>query len=246
MGLKRVIRQGDTTTHGGIVLEGVANFPIHGKSAAVMGNMVRCPKCKGTFPIVAGAKNFPIMGKYAAVEGMKTACGAVLIASQDVVKIKVPDHMIQRPPPPPIAPKADEIEIIVSDSIAISSGSQFGHTAIDLDGTVYGRAVRAWDVDTKTHYLYRQQDKMNRNSWGYVIKVTLAEKAKIIAEAKKKAKHDKPYSIVSNSCSSAMNDLLVVGGVDDAIDPRWIFGAIAPRDLMRGLTESKRLVRINQ
>ena len=82
MSLKKLIRKGDTTTHGGIVIEGVSGTNIHGKEAACIGHMVYCPKCNGTYPIIEGAEGMPMFDKPVAVEGMHTACGAELIASQ--------------------------------------------------------------------------------------------------------------------------------------------------------------------
>lgn len=88
MSLKPVIRKGDTTTHGGMVLEGIDTYPVLGVPVACVGHLVSCPKCLGTYPIVEGVATFTIDGKKPAVEGMKTACGASLIASQTEYKIE--------------------------------------------------------------------------------------------------------------------------------------------------------------
>ncbi len=83
MALKSVIRKGDTTTHGGTVLEGIDSFPVMGIPVACKGHMVLCPKCDNeVYPIIEGISSMPVHGSHPAVEGMKTACGAVLIASQ--------------------------------------------------------------------------------------------------------------------------------------------------------------------
>lgn len=42
---------GDTTTHGGRVLEGSTTATIEGKPIAGVGHKVLCPQCKGVFPI---------------------------------------------------------------------------------------------------------------------------------------------------------------------------------------------------
>lgn len=88
MVLKSVIRKGDTTTHGGTVIEGIDDYLVYDKPIACKTHMVLCPLCKGTFPIIEGVETVPIRGKYPAVEGMKTSCGAMLIASQSEYKIE--------------------------------------------------------------------------------------------------------------------------------------------------------------
>lgn len=82
MAARAIVREGDTTSHGGTVLESFPNFNIYGKNASGIGHRGYCPQCKTEFVIVAGAQNFIFMGKNVAVEGMLTSCGAVLIASQ--------------------------------------------------------------------------------------------------------------------------------------------------------------------
>jgi uncharacterized Zn-binding protein involved in type VI secretion len=83
-----IIRMGDKTSHGGTVLEGSLLDICMGKPIAYVGHKVRCPKCKGVFPIVEGALTTTFYGKGVALAGMHTACGAVLIASQftDIVE----------------------------------------------------------------------------------------------------------------------------------------------------------------
>lgn len=92
MALKKIIRKGDTTSHGGTVIEGIESYPIFDKPVACEGHMTICPLCKGTFPIAEGVQGKPILGKYPAVEGMKTTCGAELIASQDIFLVEVPNE----------------------------------------------------------------------------------------------------------------------------------------------------------
>ncbi|KIQ21908.1 PAAR repeat-containing protein [Variovorax paradoxus] len=77
-----IVCVGDTTTHGGTVLEGFSSFSIDGKIPAGVGHMVACPLCKGVFPISSGGRRAKVQGMEIAVDGMKTACGAALIASQ--------------------------------------------------------------------------------------------------------------------------------------------------------------------
>lgn len=77
-----MIRQGDTTSHGGQVLEGFPLYMVDGRPASGLGHQVACPKCKGVYPIVQGNPAHTCNGIPLAFEGMKTACGATLIASQ--------------------------------------------------------------------------------------------------------------------------------------------------------------------
>ena len=79
--MKDIIRLGDTTTHGGIVLEAFPQTDLNGKPIAGVGHKVSCPLCKGVFPIVEGSNTYTISDIPVALDGMKTACGAVLIAS---------------------------------------------------------------------------------------------------------------------------------------------------------------------
>lgn len=88
MTLKKVIRKGDTTSHGGTVLEGIDGYLIFDQPIACKGHRVSCPLCQGTFPIIEGVEGQSIYDKFPAVEGMKTACGAELIASQDYYQLE--------------------------------------------------------------------------------------------------------------------------------------------------------------
>lgn len=85
-----IICKGDTTTHGGVVLNGSDSWTIEGIPVAHVGHMVSCPQCQGTFPIAEGATRANIMGMNIALEGMKTTCGAVLISSQTQASVDDP------------------------------------------------------------------------------------------------------------------------------------------------------------
>ena len=80
--MPEIIRQGDTTSHGGTVLEGSPFDLCMGKPISYFGHKVYCPKCKGIFPIAEGVTTTSFYGQGVAVAGMKTSCGALLIASQ--------------------------------------------------------------------------------------------------------------------------------------------------------------------
>lgn len=76
-----IIRKGDSTSHGGTVLEGFGQTDLNGRPIAGVGHKVSCPKCKGVFPIVEGSSSYSVGGVPVALHGMKTSCGASLIAS---------------------------------------------------------------------------------------------------------------------------------------------------------------------
>lgn len=77
-----IIRKGDPTSHGGVVLEGSMTDICMGQPIAYIGHKVQCPQCKGAFPIIEGVLTTTFYGKGVALAGMKTACGAVLVATQ--------------------------------------------------------------------------------------------------------------------------------------------------------------------
>jgi len=76
-----LIRLGDKTSHGGKVLEASQHSDSGGIGIARMGDKASCP-IHGPGPIASGDTTFIVDGKPAARHGDKTACGAVLIASQ--------------------------------------------------------------------------------------------------------------------------------------------------------------------
>ena len=75
------IRIGDGTSHGGKVTEGSDTLKALGKQVALDGHMTSCPKCKGTFPILAPDSTNKHNGKNVAYDGDPTGCGAKLISS---------------------------------------------------------------------------------------------------------------------------------------------------------------------
>ena len=76
-----VIRLGDKTSHGGTVLEASAESDSGGIGMARVGDKVSCP-IHGNGAIVEGDMTMIVDGKPVARHGDKTACGALLIASQ--------------------------------------------------------------------------------------------------------------------------------------------------------------------
>lgn len=78
---RSVIRIGDRTSHGGVVVTGDQTLNVFGQAAARRGDMTTCPRCKGSYPIVEGTRSTG-SSQWLALEGMRTACGATLVASQ--------------------------------------------------------------------------------------------------------------------------------------------------------------------
>ncbi|KMN13033.1 PAAR domain-containing protein [Pseudomonas weihenstephanensis] len=79
--MKNIIRLGDSTTHGGVVLEAFSRTDLNGKPIAGAGHNVSCPLCKGVFPIADGSATYSVDGIGVELDGMKTACGTALIAN---------------------------------------------------------------------------------------------------------------------------------------------------------------------
>jgi len=142
--------------------------------------------------------------------------------------------------------ETDTVEVIVSDSRLISEGSQFGHVAIMVDGIAYSRAHGGYD-SKKTYAQYVAIQETFRNSIGYVLRVSPDEKQKIETELKRRvaATNTDPqhheYSLLDDSCSSNVADVLNLVGIV-AYDPRWsAFGMVSPEDIDVGLQHSKRV-----
>jgi uncharacterized Zn-binding protein involved in type VI secretion len=78
-----VIRLGDKTSHGGVVLTASPLSDSGGIPIARVGDMVACP-LPGHTPsmIISGDPTMIVDGKPVARNGDKTSCGASLIASQ--------------------------------------------------------------------------------------------------------------------------------------------------------------------
>lgn len=77
-----VIRLGDKTTHGGVVVSASPLHVILGIGIARVGDMVICPlPGHGTNPIIEGSPTFTIDGRQVALHGHHSACGCALISS---------------------------------------------------------------------------------------------------------------------------------------------------------------------
>lgn len=82
MAMKRVIRLGDPTDHGGFVTGAAPTTTFFGKPVARLGDPVSCPQQGHTgCVIVEGDPSWIIDGKATALEGHKVSCGATLIST---------------------------------------------------------------------------------------------------------------------------------------------------------------------
>ncbi|WP_371926425.1 PAAR domain-containing protein [Chromobacterium sp. IIBBL 290-4] len=84
--MKRVIRIGDPTDHGGSVTSASSTTSMFGKAVALVGDSVSCPK-QGhvNCVIVEGDPSWTIGGKGVALEGHTVSCGAKLISTMGEV-----------------------------------------------------------------------------------------------------------------------------------------------------------------
>ncbi|WP_310630551.1 PAAR domain-containing protein [Paraburkholderia sp.] len=75
---REVARLGDSTDHGGEVIEAATNLKHQGIPVMLHGHLVRCPKCGGDYPGEAtGTRTHN--GVKVMFIGDKTACGATLV-----------------------------------------------------------------------------------------------------------------------------------------------------------------------
>lgn len=80
--MRRVIRLGDSTSHGGKVVSATSHMIVGGIPVARVGDRCTCPKRgHNNCAIVEGDPNWTIDGVPIALEGCKISCGAVLISS---------------------------------------------------------------------------------------------------------------------------------------------------------------------
>jgi hypothetical protein len=140
------------------------------------------------------------------------------------------------------------IEVLVFDAIMTSAGSQFGHVAIDIGGAIYSRAHSKY-VYFPSGQAYRDSNQKIRSSEGLVLRVSPLEKNKIKTELDRRVQLDKPYSIVDNSCSTNIADVLESVGIL-AHDPRYQLDPdstdlVSPKEILIVVSRSKRLAKRN-
>lgn len=131
------------------------------------------------------------------------------------------------------------VEVIVSDSRIISRGSQWGHTAIYVNGKVYSRAHEIYFSTTYDDYVERNS---YRDSIGLQLWVSPRERDILQKELDRRVAVNAPYSLFDNSCSSNVADVLEMVGIL-AHDPRWIPFSAPPAEILAVVGKSNRLVK---
>ena len=82
---KLVAVVGDRTTKGGYILTGSGPATCGGRSIALVGDLVTCPKCGSKGQIVEGAPNLTFHGKPAAYHGCRVACKCTPVGSNQII-----------------------------------------------------------------------------------------------------------------------------------------------------------------
>lgn len=103
-----MIRQGDTTSHGGTVLEGFPFYTVEGRAVAAMGHKVACPLCKGVFPIAQGNPTHTCNGVPLAFEGLIASQSSTTHASPTGAMARVAE---QRIPDNPLGNQTEDKEV---------------------------------------------------------------------------------------------------------------------------------------
>lgn len=140
------------------------------------------------------------------------------------------------------------IEVLIFDARMTSIGSQFGHVAIDIDGTIYSRSHSRYAL-IPNGKKYRESNLKFRDFEGLVLRVSPKEKNKIKAELDRRVKIDNPYNIINNSCSTNIADVLESIGIL-AHDPRFQIdpsstNLVTPKEILIVVSRSKRMSKRN-
>lgn len=79
--MRAFIRLGDKTSHGGEVISASGSV-VYGKTVALVGDKVNCPKTgHGINAILPGKTRITMAGREVALDGFITECGCRLISS---------------------------------------------------------------------------------------------------------------------------------------------------------------------
>jgi len=84
--MRKLVYEGDRTSHGGVVLSGSDRIKVNGRRAAKVGILVSC-SIHGDNEIIEGSGRLKDAGIPLSTDGDATRCGSVLIASTDGVKV---------------------------------------------------------------------------------------------------------------------------------------------------------------
>ncbi|WP_454763492.1 hypothetical protein [Cupriavidus campinensis] len=176
-----------------------------------------------------------------------------------LIRVGVRTTTLARYDEPKLIPIQREfIEVVVFDSKLISRGSQWGHAAIEIDGTVYSRAPTSFFRSGYRKYLIDNTAPTrtlangevvphvrNRGATGLLMWMSSREKKLIQDELERRVAENKKYSLFSNSCSTNVADVLELAGIM-ARDPRAYgeFTPVTPAELLSVLKKSNRLVEI--
>lgn len=114
-----------------------------------------------------------------------------------------------------------------------------------MNGRVYSRSHSTYYVATdKAKYL---ADNSYRDNVGLVLRVSPAEKLTVSHELDKRVNENKPYNILSNSCSTNVADVLELIGIL-AHDPRFQVNPqstdeVSPKEVLLVVSRSSRLAK---
>ena len=75
---QRFILVGDTTTHGGSIVQGIYTHTVDRAPMVVTGHKFDCPQC-GKEAILIGSSHVTVNGQRRVLQGDKTTCGAIVI-----------------------------------------------------------------------------------------------------------------------------------------------------------------------
>ncbi|MGC8400934.1 PAAR domain-containing protein [Enterobacter mori] len=76
---QRFILVGDTTTHGGTIVQGIYTHTVDGAPMVVTGHKFNCPQC-GKEATLIGSSHVTVNGQRRVLQGDKTTCGAMTIS----------------------------------------------------------------------------------------------------------------------------------------------------------------------
>ena len=159
-----------------------------------------------------------------------------------ISKIKTTPHTNDLPKN--VYTDSSTIEVLIFDAIMTAVGSQFGHVAIDVDGTIYSRAHSKY-AEINPGSAFRESNQRIRNFEGLTLRVSQKEKTRIKTELVRRVKLDRPYSIIENSCSTNIADVLESIGIL-AHDPRFQLdpestNLVSPKEILIIVSRSKRV-----